>query len=328
MEILQTCVDSNLRPYAIVCYEGSNNRTDFRNLYVNKKKKHLFFLKTKIFFVFSIFLKYCRLALQVLSHTISTWIKMAMGMGQLKYRTAEHTAEFIKFMNTLFDCINSYTFYTIIPYDCAISNTDPIVLETLAKSLNRIDNLRKITNCGLIIVPWFSGLALPITSTISLYKELKESNKDCFTITRKRNQDFVENLFSIFKQKGGYNKKPTTRVFRTFRSVAVNSFLKESDISNWQADEERNLDIFSSAGNDFQILNKFGTFQLVHCYIFNVENKKCFKQWQWNVSRSKILSMELYANECFTGYLANKTINKYKCRNCKLIKLKKLSSHR
>jgi hypothetical protein len=45
--------------------------------------------------------------------------------------------------------------------------------------------------------------------------EEEKSNDIVFLMTNRLNQDALENLFSIFRQKGGYNKNPTARTIRT-----------------------------------------------------------------------------------------------------------------
>lgn len=39
-------------------------------------------------------------------------------------------------------------------------------------------------------------------------------NKEYFLMTNKLTQDPLENMFSIMRQKNGYNKNPTARTFR------------------------------------------------------------------------------------------------------------------
>lgn len=57
-------------------------------------------------------------------------------------------------------------------------------------------------------------------------------------MTYRLNQDVLENLFSIFRQNGGYNKNPTARMIR--RSIRSNCIfsLYTSKGANCEATEE------------------------------------------------------------------------------------------
>jgi hypothetical protein len=54
-------------------------------------------------------------------------------------------------------------------------------------------------------------------------------------ITRKLQQDTLENTFSFIRLKGGWNKNPTTRQFQSdFRFLLIRSFVRKSTSSNCQ----------------------------------------------------------------------------------------------
>jgi len=56
---------------------------------------------------------------------------------------------------------------------------------------------------------------------LQLFEE-EMNNNLIFLLTNRLNQDVIENLFSIFRQRGGYNKNPTSKTLRTsFRSTCV-----------------------------------------------------------------------------------------------------------
>lgn len=62
-----------------------------------------------------------------------------------------------------------------------------------------------------------------------------------FLLTNRFNQDPIENLFSTFRQKGGWNSNPTVRTFRsTFRLITKMNYMK-SNLSNCEEDEDQFL---------------------------------------------------------------------------------------
>lgn len=75
-----------------------------------------------------------------------------------------------------------------------------------------------------------------LTSILNLFEsELQdiipqESNKDFFLLTNRLNQDPLENMFSIMRQKNGYTRNPTARVFRScFANICSFSLIKASE---------------------------------------------------------------------------------------------------
>lgn len=60
------------------------------------------------------------------------------------------------------------------------------------------------------------------------------------SFTNQLNQDVIENLFSIFRQKGGYNRYQTVRIISTsFRSTSIYSLICTSKGTNCEQIEER-----------------------------------------------------------------------------------------
>jgi len=62
-----------------------------------------------------------KLATQLLSNSMSAAIRTCIQTGrQLQSNTSSNTADFIEFINNLFDCLNSRSLYTNNPYLCAL----------------------------------------------------------------------------------------------------------------------------------------------------------------------------------------------------------------
>jgi len=63
-----------------------------------------------------------------------------------------------------------------------------------------------------------------------------------YLLTSRLNQDIIENTFSVFRQRGGFNRNLTARTFRTsFRFQAKHNLMKSTDLSNCETNYEYNL---------------------------------------------------------------------------------------
>lgn len=155
-----------------------------------------------------------KLAVQLLSHTMASTIRICIGTKHLLSKTANNTAEFIEFVNKLFDCLNSRTLFSKNEYNCVLSDSG-IVKPFLTKASTYFQNVQKIKNEKTTTPPCFKGLTQTINGIIFFFEEEKSGSGLTFVLTNRLNQDALENLFSVIRQKGGYNKNPTARTIRT-----------------------------------------------------------------------------------------------------------------
>jgi hypothetical protein len=83
----------------------------------------------------------------------------------------------------------------------------------------------------------FDGILLSINTIRQLFEENKHDNYS-FLLTGRLNQDPLENLFSVLRQKGGYNRNPTVRTFQAaLKSNMITNLMKPSDKANCEPDE-------------------------------------------------------------------------------------------
>lgn len=73
----------------------------------------------------------CKLALQVFSNSVAAVLETCVTTGQIKSKTAPATAEFVREMNNLFDCLNSKTLYSSNTYACALNEDKPQIYNFL-----------------------------------------------------------------------------------------------------------------------------------------------------------------------------------------------------
>lgn len=244
-----------------------------------------------------------KLAVQLFSHSVSAAIKTALDLQQLKSDTGEDTAEFVAFMDKLFDCLNSRTISSKNPYNAALMENS-IVHQTLKDSLKILPNLTKVDKITKNVSkpPCFSGICQTVRGVLLLFESEKTKNK--FILTNRLNQDVIENLFSIYRQKGGYNRNPTARQFRmSFRSNAINSLIRPPTSSNCEPDTDDPPQIIIIDSESQQVLS---------------DTSVSTSTTTSDESRPGAeTTLEDCAVEYFAGYLAKRCLDEFKCDKCK-----------
>lgn len=118
-----------------------------------------------------------KLAVQVLSHTVAAAIRTAAQTGELTGSSAETTADFIDFINNLFDCLNSRTITSKNPYNSALIENS-VVQNTLKDALEFLPKVVKIDRSTQRFSkpPCFTGLIQTVRGVLSLFEEEKSNN--------------------------------------------------------------------------------------------------------------------------------------------------------
>lgn len=86
----------------------------------------------------------CKLAIQLLSHSVSAAIRTCYATGELKSPTANDTADFIEIINNMFDSGNSKHLYDQNPNRRPINDCNPQALINLSTAKIMIKNIVKI----------------------------------------------------------------------------------------------------------------------------------------------------------------------------------------
>ena len=142
------------------------------------------------------------LAAQVLSHSVAAGISTLQRLGHLP-EEAKATAEFVEFMDRLFNTFNSSNLNSHQCMGHAISENSGH-MEFLNESLIFLNSLIPLAKRQ---VPCLTGWKISINSLKSLWHELSNENFS-FLLTNRLNQDCAENLFSIIRGKGGGKGQP------------------------------------------------------------------------------------------------------------------------
>lgn len=131
--------------------------------------------------------------------------------------------------------------------------------------------------------------------------------------TRRINQDALENLFSVFRQRGGFNRNPTVRTFRyTFKHVTINTLIKPPETTNYNKDDDillmefgrRSDHIPQTPETEENILEEEDS-------ISSSSSEEMDELIECNVT------LEDCAITYFAGYICAKVISKFTCDECK-----------
>lgn len=132
----------------------------------------------------------------------------------------------------------------------------------------------------------------------------QKSDKFPYFLTGRLNQDALENLFSRYRQKGGYNRNPTVTSFMaTFKNNSVINLMKPAEGSNCEENEDEmifhTLDKKTGEISDSDSVNS-----LISSEVSSAS------------SRSSA-NLEECSLTYFAGYLIRQLLNKFQCELCK-----------
>lgn len=152
----------------------------------------------------------CKLAMQLFSHKVGTAIKTCILTKQLQSRTSFQTVEMMKQLNNFLDCLYSNSLYNSNPFKCALSNKHRHQLKVLFDAKSWFESLEKISTDPKKTLKdnrpvSFDGMVWSINAIIMLFKDQDDIGYN-YLQTRRLNSDAIENMFAVFRQRGGYNR--------------------------------------------------------------------------------------------------------------------------
>uniref|UniRef100_A0A6P7G4G8 Uncharacterized protein LOC114333707 n=1 Tax=Diabrotica virgifera virgifera TaxID=50390 RepID=A0A6P7G4G8_DIAVI len=240
-----------------------------------------------------------KLAAQIFSNSVASAISTAKSVGQLHTKTAPHTAEFLKIINNIFDGLNSKY--------CSDSNPNRKPMSTLSKSTENLkaglEYLKKIkvfeNQKERNNIHCLHGFQWTILSVLCLWEELQKYNVS-YLLTSFLNQDPLENVFFIVRNRGGYNPTPsvnngnceiaqTDNLDLTHEVTSVE--ISDESIETQTVHVEQSLDM-QKENNDNQILS-------------TAHSSKC-----------SITNLETCALTYVAGYIYYKIIKNLNCSKC------------
>lgn len=89
---------------------------------------------------------------------------------------------------------------------------------------------------------------ITLASLIEIYQQQKTKGYP-FLLTSRLNQNILESLISVIRQRGDYARNPTARNFQAaFTVKCINNLLKSSKYSSYVADVESTMLLYTSRG--------------------------------------------------------------------------------
>lgn len=173
-----------------------------------------------------------RKAAQLLSHTVATAIK--------HYELAPaYYSDFIETVNDYFDIMNSFSPNELHPAKCAYGVHLKKQNEILDKMYKQTAGMRCFKkkdhpqtgantenypqNCLQIFQ---KGILIGIKSLQNMFTDLRSRCGLSYIMTRKLNQDALENLFSQIRTKGGLYDHPSLAALNRIKLIALGKTLK------------------------------------------------------------------------------------------------------
>lgn len=175
------------------------------------------------------------LATQVFSHSVAAGINTLANLNFLP-PDACVTAEFLETFDQLFNTFNSSSQKSSQKYCMPFNNTGHTAfLKSCLKFLAKIK-----TESGKTL-PCLTGWQISINALFGLWTELAQRGFKYF-LTKRVQQDCLENLFSVLRGRGGFRDNPDPQQFRAdFRQVVVNKLFVQSSFTNCEVDCDKIL---------------------------------------------------------------------------------------
>ncbi|CAH1284744.1 unnamed protein product [Diabrotica balteata] len=179
-----------------------------------------------------------KLASQVLSSTVAASLNLYIRFGIIP-AAAEGTSEVVQIFDNLFDLLNSSSLHHSKKYCQAFKN-----LEYQKQFLEKCDKFFKtvqvVNNKNKVVtsrIKCLKGWRITIRGVQLLWEKLKIAGYT-FLLTRRLNQDSLENFFGSIRQQTGNNLSPTTFQFQmAFRKLLCVD-LMNSGAENCQGDPD------------------------------------------------------------------------------------------
>lgn len=284
-------------------------------------------------------------AVQVLSRSVSSAIRSISNLDKFSQKNKEHaesTANFIEKMDKLFDIMNSSHVDYKDKYKAPLSKSNTVQKEFLSQMLDYLNNINVVQkiNERKKTVYAFDGLKQNINGFLQLSESIftNDSFDISFILTFKFNQDGLENFFSLIRNSGGNNNKPSVREFNNqYRKIvnmkmitpelvsnyANSSFAVEEDLNEELESlkqilaEEIITDVDENApellaaipDSPMEKIDFTETDEIDLSYlqsIFELEDSELPEKIQ----------IEDLSISYFIGYVSHKILNKIKCDNC------------
>jgi hypothetical protein len=178
-------------------------------------------------------------ATQVLSQTVASTLLTYVALGAIS-PTAAATAELISKFDNLFDCLNSSSLNSAKVYKKPIREGS-IHVQYITEMLELIASIKVIdkqTNEDVTNqLRCLKGFKMTLNGVLILWNQLHNDWQLEYLLTRRLNQDPLENFFGLIRQQGGNSDNPIPQQFcRAFRTLFFDNFLTPLSTGNCAED--------------------------------------------------------------------------------------------
>nr|CAI5869763.1 unnamed protein product [Callosobruchus analis] len=183
----------------------------------------------------------------------------AVATNELNSKTAINTAQCFKKIDNIFDCLNSRSLKVSNPNRQGLSIYNKLPYTTVVDALEYFKKIEVFEGeYDKKNIYFIEGFQWTIKAVLIQWDNLQKGGVKYF-LTSCLNQDPLENLFSVIRNRGGYNSQPTARELRIALQHNMHIRLQNSDSSRQAAQE-----YFSSA---LESDNEEGPFTLESCCV-------------------------------------------------------------
>lgn len=242
-------------------------------------------------------------AVQVFSNHVAAGMCTQMSSGFLPTE-AIGTIDLIDHFDKLFDILNSSTIASPKEYGKAFTGSEKEI-KFLQDILNFIRTIEVIDENGSRVksVKCFGCWQITINSIMQLWDTLKSYNF-MYVLTRRLNQDCVENFFGSIRQQGGNCLNPTPIQFaRAFKKLFSIRFLEQINTTNCAPDKDEMLSEIETATVE-SVISEFVPSST--CKILNIPNHDYY-------------TLDLPEENAFKyvcGFLIKKCLEIHSCEAC------------
>lgn len=195
-----------------------------------------------------------KLAAQVLSARVAAGMTTYMKFKKIPPEAA-FTIEVIAKFDNLFDIFNCFTHNSPKAFRTPFKG-EQFKIDFLLETSEYIKNINVVSKSKLDkdltnTVSFLDGWRISISSLIGLWNDLKDEGFS-YILTRRLNQDPLENFFGTIRQQGGNSVNPTPVQFtRAFKKLFLMSFLQHSGAGgNCEEDFDELLVNIKEMGDD------------------------------------------------------------------------------
>lgn len=267
-------------------------------------------------------------AVQVFSRTTSAALLTAVETGNFVENdkvVVQSTAKCFKKIDRIFDCMNSGSLYDRNAYKSALKMKN-LVYNYIEDFIEYVKNIRLVKKTK---VYWIAGLEQTLRATLMMAEQMFNENEGIdFVLTKRLNQDIIENLFSQIRAKGGNTKNPSVHELNFLISkIMTTNLYCFSKFANCSNDEEQMISLTSlmtEADNnsefhneevviekDVQLNEKFDD-NYIEAIYETMENDLMLDE----IGSGSYVSTEVTSMRYFVGYVAFKVFSNLGCEEC------------